>query len=89
MSLITTPSSDFNIKESDVRRVISILSVIFTLGTITVPLRFIVRRKLKTGSFLDDWLILGASVRCSRNVYLVVMLIAFADIGCCAGVGIC
>jgi hypothetical protein len=89
MSSITTPSLDFNIKQSQVRHVISILSVIFALGTITVPLRFIARRKLKTRFFLDDWLILGASVRCSQNIYLVVMLITFTDIGCCAGVGIC
>ncbi|KAH8587635.1 hypothetical protein B0O99DRAFT_393870 [Bisporella sp. PMI_857] len=72
MSSITTPSPEFSIEESDVRHVISILSVTFILATVTVPLRFIARQKLKTPFFLDDWLILGASILAAVPVWVYV-----------------
>jgi hypothetical protein len=78
-TVLLSPESDTN--ESEVGRVISVLMVIFPLTTGTVLLRFVAKWKRKASFWLDDWLILGASV-CCVNKFSMSMLISSIDIGC-------
>jgi hypothetical protein len=49
--------------ESEVPRVVTVLILVSSFTKIIVILRFIAARKSKRSFFLDDWLILLASVR--------------------------
>jgi len=61
-STILSPESDIN--ASRVRLVITVPSVMISITTITVILRFTVKWKRNLSLGGDDWLILGASVCC-------------------------